>query len=181
MKFLQMKMTAKIFAGAVLAVLALPEMSRAQQQQWYYHTAHSSSLSALYGRTYKLNYAYQLSRVRQLKISGMYVFDEFDNGPDHVKSDLYNVNLQFQYTLLHFDKAFIGVHVGAGGYMLKAGNLVDQRHKERKLNGIFGLQGEYFINKSSMALVADYDVLYLPFSDLYEFLHLPRVGLKFVF
>ncbi len=180
MKFLQMKMTAKIFASALLALLALPEMSRAQQQ-WYYHTVHSSSLSALYGRTYKLNYAYQLSRARQLKISGMYVFDEFDNGPDHVKSDVYNVNLQFQYTLLHFNKAFLGAHVGAGGYILKAGNLVNQRHKERKLNGIFGLQGEYFINKSSMALVADYDVLYLPFSDLYEFLHLPRVGLKFVF
>lgn len=179
MKHWQMKWTAKIFAGAMAALLCLPQTTRAQQ--WYYHSVHSSSLALQYGRTYKLSYAYQLSRARQLKISGMYVFDEFDNGPDHVKSDVYNVNLQFQYNLLHFDKAFVGMHVGGGGYILKAGNLVDQRFKERKLNATFGLQGEYFINKSSMALVADYDVLYFPFSDLYEFLHLPRVGVKFVF
>lgn len=180
MKRMTGKTRLKILAGALAGLLMLPEVSAAQQQ-WYYHTVHSSSLALQYGRTYKLSYAYQLSRVRQLKVSGMYVFDEFDNGPDHVKSDIYNLNLQFQYTLLHFDKAFIGMHVGGGGYFLKAGNLVDQRHKERKLNAIFGLQGEYFIKKSSMALVADYDVLYLAFSDLYEFLHLPRVGVKFVF
>ena len=164
----------------LFAMLALPAAGKAQDA-WYFHTVNSHSLSALYGRTYKLDYAYQLSKRRQLKITGLYVFDEFSINPDRVKSDIYNVNVQFQYNVIHVNQVFLNANFGVGGYSLKAGNILSQRHRERKINFIGGFQGEYYLRRSSLAVIVDYDILYLPFSDLYEFLHIPTVGMEFFF
>ncbi len=168
-----------LIALATLA-LFLPNASLAQQN-WYYHTIHSSTLAAQYGRTFKLTYAYQLSRSRQLKLSAYYISDGFDLGEDRVDAKMYNANLEFQYHLFHVGKLFVHTHAGAGGYKLEAKNVLDQKHKETKFSFTGGFQGEFFIARGALALVADYDVLYVPFSDLYEFLHLPRVGLAWTF
>jgi len=166
----------------VLAMLALfaPGTSRAQQN-WYYHTIHSSSLALQYGRTAKLSYTNQLSRTRQFKLSLCYIFDEFDSGEDHIKSDIYNLNLEFQYNLMHLGRTFVNGHAGLGGYMLEAKNTIDQKHDETKFSFVGGFQGEFFLQKGALAVVADYDVLYTPWSDVYQFLHLPRFGLAWTF
>jgi hypothetical protein len=162
-------------------LLSLPATGLAQQE-WYYHTIHSSSLNALYGRTYKINYAYQLSRLRQLKLSGLYVFDEYTQADgNHIKADVYNLGAQFQYNLLHFDKLFISLNLGAGGYRITAGDLIGVKFKEWKVNFLGGAQAEYYIQRNRLALLVDYDVLYFPFSDLYEILHVPTVGLGVFF
>ena len=164
----------------ILILLCFSTSGRAQQP-WYFHTINSHSLAAQYGRTYKINYAYQLTNKRQLKLSGIYVFDEYSQKRDRVKADIYNLNLQFQYVFFHFNRVFINGSVGAGGYSLKAGNLLNQRHKETKLNFIGGLQAEYYFRRSTLAVIFDYDVLYMPFSRIYEFLHLPSVGVALYF
>jgi hypothetical protein len=165
----------------MLAILAcLPARSQAQQN-WYYHTIHSSSLALQYGRTVKLTYANQTSRNRQFKLSAYYFSDEFDLGEDRVKSDMYNLNLEFQYHLIRFGRAFVNGHAGLGGYYLQAKNLIDQKYDETKFSFIGGFQGEFFIQKGVFALVFDYDVLLTPWSDVYEFLHMPRAGLAWTF
>lgn len=171
--------SALLIAVVLLAWLA-PATSPAQQD-WYYHTIHSSSLALQYGRTAKLTYANQMSRTRQFKLSLYYVFDEYDSGDDRIKSDMYNLNLEFQYHVLHFGPAFVNAHAGFGGYYLQAKNLIDQKHDETKFSFVTGVQGEYFIQKSTLAIVVDYDILYTPWSDVYEFLHLPRIGLGWTF
>ncbi len=164
----------------VTIMASLPATSPAQQN-WYYHTIHSSSLAVQYGRTVKLTYANQLSRSRQFKLSLYYISDEFDLGEDLVTSDMYNVNLEFQYNLIHLGKAFVNGHAGFGGYNLQVKNTIDQKHDETKFSLIGGFQGEYFIQRSALAIVCDYDILYTPWSDVYEFLHLPRIGLAWTF
>lgn len=169
-----------ILLATTLLSMCLPALSRGQQNT-YYHTIHSSALALQYGRTAKLDYAYQMSRRQQFKLSALFVNDKFDLGRDEVRSKVYNVNLRFQYNLLHLDKLFINGSLGAGAYHLRAKNLLDQKHNETKLNFVGGFQGEYYISGSSLALVFDYDFLYLRFSDLYEFVHIPAVGLALVF
>jgi hypothetical protein len=152
------------------------------QNSYYFHTIHSSSLAASYGRTYKVHYAYQLSRLRQLKLSGLYVFDEYTQADgNRIKSDLYNVHVQFQYNLIHWNKVFLSANAGVGGYFLRAGDLIGIEHKERKINFGGGFQGEYYLKRNSLAILVDYDILYMPFSDLYEFLHVPTVGVGVFF
>ena len=165
-----------ILIALVLWAWLAPGSSSAQQN-WYYHTIHSNTVAVQYGRTFKLTYANQLSRTRQFKLSLYYISDQFDSGEDRITSDMYNVNLEFQYKLIHFGRVFINGHAGFGGYHLQAKNLIDQKHDETKFSFIGGFQGEYFIQKSALALVVDYDILYTPWSDVYEFLHLPRIGL----
>ena len=169
-----------IFIALTMLAWLVPGATQAQQN-WYYHTIHSNTLALQYGRTVKLTYANQLSRTRQLKVSLYYIFDEYDTGEDHVKSDVYNLNVEFQYKLIHFSRIFINGHAGFGGYHLKAQNVLDQKYDETKFSFIGGFQGEYFFQKSTLALVVDYDLLYMPWSDVYEFLHLPRVGLGWTF
>lgn len=169
-----------IWLTMLLLTMCLPALSRGQQNT-YYHTIHSSALALQYGRTAKLDYSYQMSRRQQFKLSALFVNDKFDLGRDEVRSKVYNVNLRFQYNLLHIDKLFINGSLGAGAYHLRAKNLLDQEHHETKINFVGGFQGEYFISGSSLALVFDYDFLYLRFSDLYEFVHIPAVGLALVF
>ncbi|MBC6948566.1 hypothetical protein DWB58_11610 [candidate division KSB1 bacterium] len=171
-----------LIALAIVALLTVgfPASGRAQQNT-YYHTMHSNSLALQYGRTAKLDYSYQMSRRQQFKLTALFVNDKFDLGRDEVRSKVYNMNLRFQYNLLHLDRLFINGSLGAGAYHLRAKNLLDQEHNETKINFVGGFQGEYFISGSSLALVFDYDFLYLRFSDLYEFVHIPAVGLALVF
>jgi hypothetical protein len=165
----------------LLFVLLLPAGLLAQDS-YYYHTIHSSSLAAAYGRTYKVNYAYQLSRLRQLKLSGLYVFDEYTQGDgNRIKADVYNVSLQFQYNVIHIDKLFFSLNLGAGGYRITSEDLIGVKFKEWKVNFLGGAQAEFYLQRNRLALLVDYDVLYFPFSKLYEVLHVPTVGLGLFF
>jgi hypothetical protein len=85
------------------------------QDSYYYHTVRSSSLAAMYGRTVKAHYAYQLSHLRQLKFSGIYATDEYTQSDgNRIKTDVYNAALQFQYNLLHRNKFFLTPILAAG-------------------------------------------------------------------
>jgi hypothetical protein len=37
------------------------------------------------------------------------------------------------------------------------------------------------LQRNRLAIVVDYDFLYMPFSDLYDFLHVPTAGLAVFF
>jgi hypothetical protein len=161
--------------------ILLPSMLLAQQDLFYYHTIHSSSLSAMYGRTVKAHYSYQVSHRRQLQVSGLFVNDDYSQNSNRIKADLYNVNVQFLYNLIHKKKLFIGMRVGLGGYLLNAKDLIGIKQKERNVNAVGGLQGEFYVWRNNLAILFDYDILYMPFSDLYEFLHVPTGGLGIYF
>src|SRR5262245_57291000 len=88
-----------LIALLIIMMAGWPARGRAQQD-WYYHTIHSNTLALQYGRTVKLTYANQASRTRQFKLSLYYIYDEFDMGEDRVKSDMYNIYLEFQYQLM---------------------------------------------------------------------------------
>ncbi|MDZ7290673.1 MAG: hypothetical protein ONB44_13960 [candidate division KSB1 bacterium] len=165
----------------VVTLLLLPAVLAAQDS-FYFHTIHSSSLAAMYGRTYKVHYAYQLSHHRQLKLSGLYVFDEYTQADgNHIKADVYNLGVQFQYNLIHLNKFFFSVNLGAGAYIIKAGDLIGIKFKERKVNLLGGMQAEYYLQRNRLAILVDYDMLYFPFSKLYEILHVPTVGVGLFF
>lgn len=165
-----------------LCFLLLLPTSLLAQDSYYYHTIHSSSLAALYGRTYKGHYAYQLSRHRQLKVSGTYVFDEYTQSDgNRVKADIYNLGLQFQYNLVHLGNVFFSINLGAGVYQIKATDLIGIKFKERRVNLIGGAQVEYYLKKNRLALLIDYDALYFPFGKLYEVFHVPTAGLGLFF
>ncbi|MDZ7268099.1 MAG: hypothetical protein ONB48_09635 [candidate division KSB1 bacterium] len=173
--------TPRCFLPVIVALLlCLPAAGRAQPSK-YFHTIHSNALALQYGRTAKLTYANQMSRRQQFKLFALYIGDKFDLGRDQVRSKVYNVNLQLQYHLLHLQRLFVNGSLGGGAYHLRARNSLDQKHTETKINFAGGLQGELFIQGSRLALVFDYDVLYLRFSGLYEFVHIPTVGLALVF
>jgi len=162
-------------------LLSLPAAGLAQEG-WYFHTIHSSSLAALYGRTYKVNYAYQLSHRRQLKLSGIYVFDDYTQSDgNRVKADVYNAGLQFQYNLIHAGNLFVNLNLGAGVYQIRAGDLIGVKFKETRVNFLGGGQLEYYLKKNRLALLVDYDALYFPFGDLYEVLHVPTAGVGLFF
>jgi len=162
--------------------LFLLPMNLAAQNSYYFHTVHSSSLAATYGRTYKGHYAYQLSHLRQLKLSGIYVFDEYSQADgNRIKADVYNVGLQFQYNLIHFGNVFFSINLGAGAYQIRAGDLIGIKFKETKVNFLGGAQIECYLKKNRLALLVDYDALYFPFSKLYQVLHVPTAGLGIFF
>lgn len=165
----------------LLFILLVPAGLLAQDS-YYYHTIHSSSLAAAYGRTYKVNYAYQLSRLRQLKLSGLYIFDDYTQADgNRIKADVYHVGAQFQYNLIHIDKFFLSINLGAGGYRITAEDLIGVKFKEWKVNFLGGAQAEFYLQRNRLAILVDYDVLYFPFSKLYEVLHVPTVGLGVFF
>jgi hypothetical protein len=174
-------MKARVKKIVLTFLVLLPAMAAAQQDLYYYHTIRSSSLAAAYGRTVKAHYAYQVTHNRQFKISGLFIGDEFSINNNRIESDIYNVNLQFQYNLIHKKKLFIATHLGIGGYLLRAEDLIGVKQKETNINLVGGFQAEYYIWRNNMALVVDYDIMFLPFSDVYEFLHVPTGGVGIYF
>lgn len=152
------------------------------QDSFYYHTIHSSTLAATYGRTYKGHYAYQLSHRRQLKLSGIYVFDDYTQSDgNRVKADVYNAGLQFQYNIIHLGNLFLSINLGAGVYQIRANDLIGIKFKETKVNFLGGGQLEYYLAKNRLAVLVDYDALYFPFGKLYEVLHVPTAGVGLFF
>lgn len=151
------------------------------QQPYYLHTIHSHGLSFIGGRTAKINYMYQISRIRQLKISGTYIHDSFDMGRNHIVSNIYLVNAQFQYHLLHTNKFFLNCSMGGGGYNLTAKDRLNIKHKEWRFNFVGGIQAEFYVINNTFALTVDYDFLFLPWSKIYEFMHIPTAGITLFF
>lgn len=162
-------------------LIVFPASLLAQQDLYYYHTVRSSSLAAQFGRTVKAHYTYQATHSRQFKISGLFIDDEFSLGENRVEADIYNLNLEFQYQLLHKKQMFLGMHLGLGGYLLNSKDRIGVEQKERNVNLAAGLQAEYYIWRNNLAVVIDYDILFMPFSDVYEFLHVPTGGLGIYF
>ncbi len=151
------------------------------EEPYYFHTIHSNGLSFVAGRTIKLNYMYQLSRPRQLKLSGTYVYDAYNQGRNRIRANVFFANAQFQYQLIHSNKFFLNLAIGGGGYHLLAKDRLNIKHKEWQVNFAGSVQGEYYIVKNTVALTVDYDILYLPWSKIYEFLHVPMVGVTLFF
>lgn len=149
-----------------------------QAQEYYYHTINSHSLTALAGRTVKLNYEYQISHIRQLKFSGGYLLDKFTAERDQVKANMYFLSGLFQYQLFHFNRIFLNGGIGLGGDYVEAKNQIDQKHSEWDLHFVGGLQAEYYLSGGDLALTFDYDVFYMPWSKLYSFLHAPMIGIR---
>lgn len=167
----------KIF---ITALLFLPAQLLAQDP-FYYHTIHTNSFGASFGRTYKIQYTYQLSRRGQLKVAGNYVFDEYDQGNNRIRADIYNVNLQMQQNVFFYERFFAHISFGVGGYQLDAKDKIDIEHRERKFTFIGGLQLEFYLMRNSIAIIGDYDALWMPFGDIYRVLHVPTIGLGFYF
>ena len=151
------------------------------QEPYYFHTVHSHGLSFIGGRTAKINYMYQLSRSRQLKVSGTYIYDSYDQGRNHVKANSYFVNVQFQYNLINANQFFLNLSFGGGGYNLIAKDRLNIKHKEWRFNFVGGVQAELYIVTNTIALTIDYDVLYMPWSKIYEFMHVPTAGITLFF
>ncbi|RMD96604.1 MAG: hypothetical protein D6814_11090 [Calditrichaeota bacterium] len=165
----------------LLIFLWLLPASLSAQDLYYYHTIHTSALSAAYGRTYRGQYTYQLSHRRQLKLTAIYIFDDFSQGRDRIKSDIYNANIQFQYNVIHFKRLFVNVSLGAGGYWLRSQDKLLISIEEKKVNFIGGVQLEYYLLRNNVAILGDFDWLYMPFSDIYEVLRAPAVGIALYF
>lgn len=165
----------------LLSFFMLSPAALLSQDSYYYHTIHSSSLAAAWGKTYKSYYTYQLTHQRQLKLTGIYIFDEFDQNRNHIKSDLYTFSLQFQYNILHLKRIFANVSLGAGGYYLEAADKLKLTHIERKVHMAGGVQVEVYLWRNTFALSGDLDLFYFPFSDIYKTLRSPTIGLAFYF
>jgi hypothetical protein len=164
----------------ITALLILPVQLLAQNP-FYYHTIRTNSLGASFGRTWKAQYTYQLSRRGQLKVVGNYVLDEYDQGNNRIRADIYNVNLQMQQNVFFYDRFFAHLSFGVGGYQLDARDKIDIKHRERKFTFTGGVQLEFYLMRNSIALIGDYDALWMPFSKIYNVLHVPTIGLGFFF
>lgn len=164
----------------ILFTFALSESTLAQEP-YYFHTIHSHGLSFIGGRTARINYMYQISRIRQLKISGTYIYDSYDQGRNHIKTNSYIANVQFQYNLINSNQFFINLAFGGGGYNLIANDRLNIKHKEWRFNFVGGIQAELYVVKNILALTIDYDVLYMPWSKIYEFMHVPTAGITLFF
>jgi hypothetical protein len=68
---------------------------------------------------------------------------------------------------------------GGGGYYLAAKDLLNIKLKEWRVNLAVGLQAEFYIVRNTLALTVDYDLLYMPLSKIYYFMHIPTAGLTF--
>lgn len=147
------------------------------QEPYYFHTIHTHGFTLAGGRTVKLNYMYQVSRSRQFKLSGIYIRDSYNLDRNEVTADVYNLNLQFQYVLLNFDKVFVNVSLGAGGHYLRASDLLNVKYDEWRVDFVAGGQMEFYLIRNKIALTLDYDFLFTPWSRIYDFLHLPNAGL----
>lgn len=151
------------------------------QEPYYFHTTHSHGLSFIGGRTAKINYMYQISRIRQLKISGTYIYDSYDQGRNHIRSNIFLANALFQYNVMNSNQFFLNLALGGGGYNLVAKDRLNIKHKEWRFNFIGGIQVEYYVVNNTIALTLDYDILYLPWSKIYEFVHVPTAGITLFF
>ena len=163
-----------------LALMALPAQLLAQEP-YYFHTIHTNSLTASFGRTWKAQYSYQLSRRGQLKVVGTYVSDEYDQGSNRISADVYNVNIQLQQNVFHYEEFFAHLSAGVGGYQLDAKDKIDITVRERKFSFSGGLQFEFYVMRNSIAIIGDYEILWMPFSDVYRVLHAPTIGVGFFF
>lgn len=159
-------------------LLLLPGFSSAQEL-YYFHTIHSHGLSVAGGRTARLNYTYQVSHLRQLKISGIYIYDAYNQGRNRIKSNIFNADVQFQFHLVNKSQAFLNFAIGGGGYYLTSKDVLSIKHKEWRVNFAAGLQAELYIVRNTLALTVDYDFLYMPWSKIYEFMHIPTAGITF--
>ena len=174
-----LNMLCKTALAGFLIMLLLP--ATGMTQGWYMHTINSHSIDAQAGRTLRLNYNYQMSHSRQLKITGIYVVDEFTENRDEIRANIYMLNLGLQYQLLNISQFFVNYSFGLGGDFVRARNQIDQKHEEWDLHFQSGIQGEMYFSGGNLAIVLDYDFIAMPFSKLYEFLHVPTAGLKIVF
>lgn len=150
-------------------------------QAFYYHTKKSSSLTAAYGKTGKLNYTYQLSHNKQLRLLGAYIRDEYEQNINEITSNIYTVNVQLQHNLIFLKRLFININAGAGWYWLEATTNTNQRATENKPVFTGGVQAEFYLYQNRLAVVGDLDVFYMPFSDVYRVLRSPTVGLALYF
>jgi hypothetical protein len=165
----------------MIGLLFLAGIPSLAQDTYYYHTIHSHGLSVIGGRTVKANYLHQMSHNRQFKLSTLYIYDSFTKDRNQIKSNIYNLNLHFQYILMNQGKFFLNGALGAGTYYLTAKDLLDIKLNEWHVDFVVGVQAEFYIVKNTFSLTFDYDILYMPWSKIYEFLHLPNVGLTFYF
>lgn len=159
-------------------LLLLPGFSSAQEL-YYFHTIHSHGITFAGGRTARLNYAYQVSHVRQLKLSGIYTYNTYNQNRNHIASNLFNLNVQFQYHLANKNQMFLNFSIGGGGYYLTAKDVLKIQHKEWRVNFVAGAQAEFYIIRNTLALTIDYDFLYMPWSKIYYFMHIPTAGITF--
>lgn len=165
---------------AAILIINLPE-GAAAQSSFYFHTINSSSLGGAFGKTAKVHYAYQLSHHGQLKLTGLYIRDEYDQNRNHIKADIYNAMLQMQQTIFFYKRAFVNLNGGIGFYYLEAVDKIGEKHIERKVNFAGGIQVEYYLHRNALAVLAEIDFLTMPFSDLYRFLGVPTVGIAYFF
>ena len=163
-----------------LVFLVLPMRSFAETP-YYYHTINTNSISAAFGRTVKVNYNYQLTRLRQLRVSALYLSDQFDLDRNTIQAKLYNLNVQFKYDLFYLKNSFLNLSIGLGGYYLDSKDKLDVQYNEWHISLVAGGQFEWYIKKNTLALIADIDFLYLPFSKLYTFLWVPTAGVGIFF
>jgi len=151
------------------------------QEHYYFHTIHSHGLSATFGRTAKVNYMYQIGHNRQVKLSGAFIYDSYDQGKNHIKANIYDIKAQLQYKLINKNDFFLNMAFGGGGYYLSAKDLLAIKHREGRFNFVAGFQAEYYIMRNSLALTMEYDIFYMPWSKIYEFLHVPTAGVTWFF
>ena len=168
------------FLGVALYLIFLPGCIFAQKP-YYFHTIHSHALSATGGRTAKINYMYQINHHCQLKVSGTYIYDSYDQGRNHIKANIYNTKIQFQFKIINKGIMFLNLSLGAGGYYLSAKDLLDIKYDEWKFDFVAGLEAEFYIVRNTIALTIDYDIFYMPWSKIYQFLHIPTAGFTFFF
>ena len=182
MEFLKNKNSIKFFSLFWLIFFTLfATDSILAQEPYYFHTIHSHGLSFTGGRTARINYMYQMNRIRQLKVAGTYIYDSYDQGKNQIKSNIYMTNVLFQYNLINANKFFINLSFGGGGYNLIAKDRLNIKHKEWKFNFVGGIQAELYVVRNVIALTVDYDIVYMPWSKIYEFMHIPSAGLTFFF
>jgi hypothetical protein len=162
-----------IFLGSFNQVFA--------QDSYYYHTIHSHGLTTNFGRTVKLNYLYQLGHSRQLKLSGIYVYDNYNQARNQVQANIFHTHVQMQWTVYHQDKFFCNLATGGGVYYLRAKDLLSIKFQEWRPNFVGGIELEYFVKRNTIALTLNYDFFYMPWSKIYDYLHVPTAGISFFF
>jgi len=168
------------FFWVILFTFFLGESTFAQEP-YYFHSIHSHGLSIIGGRTAKLNYMYQISHIRQFKVSGSYIYDSYNQGRNRIRANIYVANVQFQYNLINANQFFMSLAAGGGGYNLSAKDKLNIKHKEWRFNFVAGVQAEFYIVSNILAFTVDYDILYMPWSKIYEFMHIPTAGVTLFF
>jgi TolB-like protein len=142
---------------------------------------HSSSLAAMFGRTVKAYYARQVTQGLRFRLVGLYIADNYNQNNNHIEADVYNLNLQFQLNLVNQNRLFLDMYGGIGGYLLNAKDLIGIDVNELSVNLIGGLQVEYYVRRNRLAIISAYEILYLPSSNIYEFIHVQTAGVGIFF